>query len=350
MHLKILSIFLIGVFMNGCASKDIQYDSKHFKNGTFSNPYKNFELNNSEQFSLMWYFFTDDTPNKIPKDGEIPVVKLTKDDIVNMADNSVVRFGHSSLLIKTDNRYILTDPVFANRTSPVSFAGPKRFHKPPLKVEDLPFIDILIISHNHYDHLDEDALEQMLDKVGHIYTALGLSQKLKNIGFKDSQITELDWWKGKQNDTISITATPAQHFSGRGIFDRNKTFWASWVIRSSTANIYYSADSGYNIDFKTIGERFGPFDITFIETGAYNTRWKVVHMMPDESVQAHIDVKGKIMFPVHNGTFVLSTHPWKEPFELVLKYAKEKNVQVVHPKMGEIIPILEFTNTSKWWE
>ena len=170
------------------------------------------------------------------------------------------------------------------------------------------------------------------------------------MGINKNKITELDWWESKTDNTLNIVATPAQHFSGRGLFDKNKTFWASWVIKSSKSNIYFSGDSGYMPEFKDIGLKYGPFDMTFIETGAYNKRWENIHMMPNESVQAHIDLKGKIMFPVHNGTFELSTHPWKEPFELVSKTAKEEDIKITHPIMGEIIPLLEYKQTKKWWE
>jgi len=342
MYLKISVILFLGILMSACSSKE---------SVVYKNPGKNFEPTFLEHMSLMWYFFTDDTEGKTPKEGEVPVVKLSKEDILNMPDESVVRLGHSTLLFKLDSKYLLVDPVFSQRISPVSFMGPKRFHKSPIDIQELPFIDILIISHNHYDHLDEYALDGLKDKVGHVYTALGLTQKLSDSGLDTKKITELDWWESKKdNSGISIVSTPAQHFSGRGLFDKNKTFLASWVIKSSKANIYYSADSGYMKEFKTIGEKFGPFDMSFVETGAYNKRWREVHMMPDEIVQAHIDLNAKIMFPVHNGTFELSTHPWREPFELVTKIAKEKGVKITHPMMGEIIPLLRYKDTREWWK
>lgn len=349
MYLKILTTLFIGILMSGCTTKELSYDSKYFKDGVFKNPDKNFDTTFSEQMSLFWYFFTDDTKNKSPKEGEVPVNMLSREDILNMANDSVVRIGHSTLLFKLDNRYILIDPVFGQRTSPVSFMGPKRFHKPPMQIEDLPFIDILVISHNHYDHLDEYSLERLKDKVGIVYTTLGISQKLIEVGIDSSKIIELDWWQGEENESISITATPAQHFSGRGMFDKNKTFWASWVIKSSNSNIYFSGDSGYSTHFKEIAEKFGPFDMSFMETGAYNERWKEIHMMPSESVQAHIDLNAKIMFPIHNGTFKLSTHPWREPFDLAVIEAEKKDVKITHPIMGEIIPLKKYKETKMWW-
>ncbi len=350
MYLKVLLIGILTILMSGCGQKQIDYESKYYKDGKFFNPNINIERSFSKTISNFWHFFTDNTKDRIPKPNEIPIVKLTSQDILNMKNNHAIRLGHSNLLLKLDDKLIMTDPHFSLRASPFSFMGPKRFHQPPISVEELPFIDIVIISHNHYDHLDEYTLKTLNGKVGHIYTALGVGNKLIEFGFDSSKITELDWWGKTQNGSINIAATPAQHFSARGLFDRNKSFWSSWVIQSTQVNLFFSSDSGYSKDFKIIGEKFGPFDMTFVENGAYNLRWKEMHMFPNESVQAHLDLDGKIMFPIHNGTFPLSTHPWKEPLQLVTQYAKEKNVQIVHPKMGESIPILEFTQTEKWWE
>lgn len=213
----------------------------------------------------------------------------------------------------------------------------------------MPFIDIVIISHNHYDHLDVPSIKELKDKVGHFFTTLGVKQKLLNLGINTMKICELDWWQSCVTNSIKITATPAQHFSGRGLFDRNKTLWASWVISSKSANIYFSADSGYFDTFKEIGEKYGPFDMTFLEAGAYNKAWKEVHMMPYETVQAHIDLKGNILFPIHNSSFKLSIHPWNEPLIKVSKEAKKQNIQLCHPKMGEYIYLLEPKKSEKWW-
>ncbi|MBN2824970.1 MAG: MBL fold metallo-hydrolase [Campylobacterales bacterium] len=345
---KIFAIVLLGVFMVGCSSKT-DYRSKQFSKGEFSNSEVNMEMSLGRMVKMMKAFYSDKTQAKVPQKGEIPVVKLSRDDIIKMKNDSVVRMGHSTLLFKLDNRLVLTDPVFGERVSPVSFYGPKRFHSNPIEIEALPFIDIVIISHNHYDHLDAYSIKKLKDKVGHIYTTLGVSKKLIEFGVEPSKISELDWWQSKRDKSIAITATPAQHFSGRGLFDRNKSLWASWVIATPTTKLFFGADSGYFSGFKEIGKKFGAFDMTFLEAGAYSRLWKEVHMMPKESIQAHIDLKGKRLFAIHNGTFELAMHPWREPFERIEAEAKKQNVLITHPKMGEVIDIFNPHPTKRWW-
>jgi L-ascorbate metabolism protein UlaG (beta-lactamase superfamily) len=185
-----------------------------------------------------------------------------------MPNNSVVRLGHSTLLLKIDDKLILTDPVLSAQITPFPIFAPKSFHEYPIEAEDLPFIDVLIISHNHYDHLDEPTLLKLKDKVGTFYTTIGIKEHLISLGIDTMKIYELDWYQSITNKTIKLTATPAQHFSGRGLFDRNNTLWASWVIKSKNTNIFFSADTGYFEDFKKIGKKYGPFDIAFLEAGA----------------------------------------------------------------------------------
>lgn len=339
--------------MSGCA-KNTEYTDKGLSQHYDGEKFRNHEVEYKSDFldftSNVWTFITDKTENKIASKDEIPVVKLSKEDILNMPDNSVVRIVHSTLLLKMDGKLILTDPVFSEKISPFPFFGPVRFHELPITIDELPFIDYVIISHNHYDHLDEASLKQLKDKVGHFYTTLGVKQKLLDIDIDTMKVCELDWWQSCTNKTIRITATPAQHFSGRGLFDRDETLWASWTIKSSNANIYFSGDTGYFNTFKKISEKYGPFDMAFLEAGAYNENWKQIHMMPEQTVQANIDLNSKILFPIHNSTFNLSIHPWDEPLNRVSKIAKEKNVDAVYPKFGEIIPLLKYKPTQKWWK
>lgn len=336
--------------MSGCSCcNDITYDSKHFEEGKFHNLELEYSSSFSEFISNVWYFITDDTKDKFPKDGEIKVVKLNKEDILNMPNDSVVRFAHSTLLIKSNEKYILIDPVFSKKITSFPIFAPKRFHEIPLEIKDLPKIDMVILSHNHYDHLDEPSIKELKDKTEFFYVPLGLKSKLVELGIDPLKIYDLDWWQNVTNKDITLSATPAQHFSGRGLFDRDKTLWASWVIKTPTINVFFSGDSGYFDGFKAIGEKYGPFDMAFVEAGAYNDRWKEIHMMPKQSVQASMDLKAKIYFPIHNSTFKLSNHPWYEPLEKVLDESKKQNVQMVHPRFGEIIPIKEFSKTDIWW-
>jgi len=351
MKLKFLSsIGIFGLLVSGGSAKEPTYESTNYKDGKFNNQYINYNIGLAEFWDSVVAYYKDDTKNRVPNnDNVIPVVELTKKDILNFKDNSVVRFGHSTILFKIDNRLVLTDPVFGQRASPFSFFGPKRFHKNPIDVKDMPFIDIIVISHNHYDHFDKYSLEILKDNFGHMYVPLGVKQNMIDIGLDGTKITELDWWDEIVDETITLSATPAQHFSGRGLFDTSKTLWASWVIKSSKTNLFFSGDSGYFKGFKEIGEKYGPFDMTFIENGAYNENWAEIHMIPKESVHAHLDLKGKLMFPIHNGTFELALHSWTEPFERVLAEAGKKKVRVLHPRMGEVIELLKFKETSKWW-
>lgn len=338
--------------MSSCAqnTEKLTSSKQHYENGVFKNLEMSYDSSFSTFLSNVWAFLTDKTENKIPEDNSIPIVKLTSKDIENMPNNSVVRLVHSTLLFKLDNKYILTDPVFSESITPFPFVAPTRFHKLPITIEELPFIDIVIISHNHYDHLDAPSIIQLKDKVGHFYTTLGVKQNLLDLGIDTMKVCELDWWQSCTKGSLSLTATPAQHFSGRGLFDRNKTFWSSWVINSSESKIFFSGDTGYFSGFKKIADKFGPFDMTFLEAGAYNERWKEVHMMPEETIRAHQDLKGKILFPIHNSSFKLSNHAWNEPLKKISKEAREKNILITHPKMGEIISLLKYKQTQKWWE
>lgn len=245
--------------------KNIQCQIEHYKNGKFRNLEIEYKSNFSDFVSNVWALFSDKTENKVPSKDAIPIIKLTKQDILDMPNNSVVRLVHSTLLFKLDNRLILTDPVFSPKITPFPFVAPKRFHELPIEIEDLPFIDLVIISHNHYDHLDEPSILRLKDKVGHFFTTIGVKRKLLDLGLDTFKVCELDWWQSCTINSIKISATPAQHFSGRSLFDRNKTLWASWVITSSNVNIFFSGDTGYFNTFKKIGEKYGPFDMTFLE-------------------------------------------------------------------------------------
>ncbi len=338
--------------MGGCADKKItpRFSASFYHDGVFESKMDDQKMGVGDMISIMWQVFVKKIDGAVPEDGTIPVKKLSTDDLMQMPEGSVVRLGHSTLLFRLDGRFVLTDPVFSDRASPLSFIGPKRFHAMPLAPEALPFIDVMIISHDHYDHLDKTTIAILKDKIGHCYTTIGVKNRLSDFGLDPEKITELDWWESAQNGTLTVTATPAQHFSGRGMFDRNKTLWASWVIKASGANLFFGADSGYFDGFKTIGEKFGPFDMTFLEAGAYNERWRSIHMMPEETVQAHRDLGGAVLFPVHNGTFNLAMHPWREPFERVSLEAERQGVRLTHPLMGEIISLKNPSPTPRWWE
>jgi len=257
--------------------------------------------------------------------------------------------GHSSLLIEIDGKRILTDPVWAERASFLSFMGPKRFFAPPLPLNQLPPLDAVIISHDHYDHLDKQTIKFFAGKDIDFYCSLGVKGYLKRWGVDVSYITEMDWGDSVLiGGNIVLTATPARHFSGRGLINRNTTLWSSFVIHGPKHNIFYGADSGWFPGFEEIGDAFGPFDLTMLEIGAYGKYWPDIHMGPDHASNAHIALQGKLMMPIHWGTFNLSTHAWFEPIERLLQYAKEKNIDLFIPEPGKPTEVKGPYN-SEWW-
>lgn len=258
--------------------------------------------------------------------------------------------GHSSLIIEIDGITILTDPVWAERASFLSFMGPKRFFAAPLALADLPPLDAVIISHDHYDHLDKSTIKYFADKAIPFYCSLGVGHHLKRWGMRGNYITEMDWGDSSMLGNGSVlTATPARHFSGRGIIGRNETLWSSFVIKGTKHNIFFGADSGWFDGFKEIGATFGPFDLTMLEIGAYGKYWPDIHMGPDHASNAHLALKGKLMMPIHWGTFNLSTHAWYEPIERLLGYVKQKGIKLFAPVPGEPTEVTgEFI--SGWWE
>ncbi|WP_455926287.1 MBL fold metallo-hydrolase [Pseudomonas putida] len=281
---------------------------------------------------------------------EIPVQDLDREQLLVSPDGSLWRLGHSTLLLKLRGRFFITDPVFSDRASPVQWAGPKRFHPPPLGIAQLPPITAVILSHDHYDHLDEDAIRQLADKTECFLTTLGVGDRLIEWGIPAAKVRQLDWWQETEVAGTRFAATPTQHFSGRSLFDSNSTLWASWVIMEPDLRIFFSGDSGYFDGFKQIGERYGPFDLTLMETGAYNVNWPSVHMQPEESLQAHLDVRGRVLLPIHNGTFDLSSHDWEEPFQRIVALAQAKGVPVSTPQMGERVDVRGPQRGTAWWE
>jgi L-ascorbate metabolism protein UlaG (beta-lactamase superfamily) len=252
----------------------------------------------------------------------------------------VTLIGHSSLLIEIDGKRILTDPVWSERVSFLSFMGPKRFFEPPLALEDLPPLDAVIISHDHYDHLDKATIEFFADKSVPFFCSLGVGEHLVRWGMLRNHITELDW-----GDSVMIgvdcvlTAMPARHFSGRGLIGRNETLWSSFVIKGNQHNIFFGADSGWFPGFKEIGDIFGPFDLTMLEIGAYGQYWADIHMGPDNASNAHLALRGK---------FNLAPHAWFEPIERLTVYAKEKHIQLFVPEPGK--PTEVKPHVSDWWK
>ncbi|WP_175734352.1 MBL fold metallo-hydrolase [Burkholderia ambifaria] len=297
---------------------------------------------------IAWNMLVNKPRNTVPT-GALPVDSLTREQLDAAPDRSLYRLGHSTLLLKLRGEFWLTDPVFAERASPFRRVGPKRFHAPPIALEDLPPLRGVILSHDHYDHLDRDTVLALAATTGVFVTTLGVGDRLIEWGIDAKKVRQLDWWQSIDIDGLSLTATPAQHFSGRSLFDGNSTLWASWVIVADELRVFFSGDTGYFDGFRTIGERLGPFDVTLIETGAYDPQWPYVHMQPEETVQAHIDLRGRTLIPIHNGTFDLAMHRWQEPFERVTALAMVRGVELSTPRMGERLDLTEPHRGERWW-
>ena len=294
------------------------------------------------------YKFLNPDPDRKPA---APLPQITPDLKAFLApskDLKVIWLGHSTFLLNLNSKIILVDPVLTESAAPFSFIV-KRFQPPALKLEDLPQIDFIVISHDHYDHLDMKSIKHFVGKNITFLAPLGVSAHLISWGIEESKIIELDWWQSHKIGNIDFIATPAQHFSGRSLTDNCKTLWASWIIRNPHTKIFFSGDSGYDTHFKAIGDKYGPFDIAFIENGQYNDKWKEVHAIPEQSVQAYFDLKAKRYFPVHWGMFVLAMHTWREPMDRLLKLSQERGVNLVTPLLGEIVTVNNTYKNKTWW-
>ncbi len=321
--------------------------SPQYKNGAFQNLSHTPDLAEGVSYwdILKAYFKT--IPDKEPK-KPIPFVKRNLHEW-DSDSTSLVWFGHSSYLIHTHNKNILIDPVFSGNASPVSFFGKNYAGSNEYKVEDLPEIDLLIITHDHYDHLDYETIVKLRTKVKQVITSLGVGEHLVYWGYDEKQITELDWWESsKPFADFTITATPARHFSGRK-FTRNQSLWSSFVLQTPSVQLYLGGDSGYDSHFKAIGEKFGSFDLALLECGQYNYFWKYIHMIPEETAQAALDLHAKVLMPVHWSKFTLALHPWYEPIERVTKAATQQNLPYTTPKIGEKIVLGSALPQTKWW-
>jgi L-ascorbate metabolism protein UlaG (beta-lactamase superfamily) len=257
--------------------------------------------------------------------------------------------GHSSVLLELDGRRVLTDPVFGPRASPVSFAGPRRFHPPPVAVAELPPLDVIVLSHDHYDHLCRPTMQALAHATAPIVTALGVGAHLERFGVAAERIVELDWGEVADLAGLRITAVPAQHFSGRGARDRNRTLWASWVIQSERRRVFFSGDTGLSPHFEAIGRSHGPFDLIMLEVGAYHPSWGGIHLGPEGALDAFAMLGGGTLFPVHWGTFSLGLHAWDEPAETLLASGATRGARIITPRLGAAVEPERLDGPTPWW-
>lgn len=282
--------------------------------------------------------------------NKLPYIKPEmKDFITSSSHTKFIWFGHSTLLLNIDSKIILVDPVFSDYAFALDMFV-KRFQEPVMNLKELPKIDLILISHNHYDHLDKKSIEFFKSSETPIYAPLGLTKILTEWGINEKRISEFDWGDEKEFEGIKLISTPARHFSGRTPFDRNETLWQSWVIKGKTETTYFSGDSGYGSHFKMIGEKYGPIDLAFMENGQYNEQWADIHMMPEETVQAFIDLKAKYFVPIHWGMFDLSIHNWDEPVVRTYALAMDKGLNYLSPHIGETVELESLQSFSPWWQ
>jgi L-ascorbate metabolism protein UlaG (beta-lactamase superfamily) len=263
----------------------------------------------------------------------------------------VTWLGHSTLLLEIDGLRVLTDPVWGPRASPSLFAGPKRFQPVPVSLRDLPRIDVVIVTHDHYDHLDFLTIRRLARRDVPFVTSLGVGAHLEAWGVQPERIFELDWWETHRlaGSGLSITAAPSQHFSGRGLKDRNATLWSSVVIRTERHAVFFSGDTGLTTEYETIRERLGPFDLVMLEIGAFHPSWGDIHLGPKNALEALALLGGGPFLPVHWGTFSLAMHAWDEPPETLLELGTRAGAQLVMPRLGQPVEPAHVERVEPWW-
>lgn len=288
--------------------------------------------------------------HRVPK-APVPLITQTRRDFESlpMTGLRVTWLGHSSVLVEIDGTRVLIDPVWTQRIGPSPLVGQRRFFDPPLAFEELPEIDVVLISHDHYDHLDHPTVLRLAQTGAAFVVPLGVGAHLEAWGIAAERITELDWWEERRIGELTFAATPARHFSGRGVLDLEQTLWAGWALIGPRHRVFYSGDTAMFPGLAEIGQRLGPFDVTLIETGGYSRHWTDVHLGPEQAVEAHHMLRGEVMVPVHWGLFDLAMHGWTEPIERVLAAAKARGTRVATPRIGESFEPELAVPSQRWW-
>lgn len=323
-------------------------NNQQYAHGKYLNDEPTYIVKPGRYWPTAYKYLTGGSNERVPSQP-LPVVALSGASLEPASQ--ALRFvwlGHSSVLIELSGKRILIDPVFSQRASFSAWFGPQRFQDAPITARGLPALDAVLISHDHYDHLDQAVIMELAPKTQSFHVPLGIGTILEKWGVPRSKIHEYAWWDTYDFNGLTIVATPARHFSGRGLFDRYATLWCSWVIKDAGHTVFHSGDTGMSSHLRRIGETYGPFDLTFIKIGAYDENWPDIHLNPEEAVQLHQMLGGKTLVPIHWGVFDLALHSWYEPIERLVQAAERSHVPVITPRMGEIVIPGAYTN-SPWW-
>ncbi len=321
------------------------YESPNYKYGSFQNPVPTEVILKSASFFKMLIDFFNKPKSTVPE-KPLPIIK-TNLATIPAEQLTLVWFGHSSYFIKSKSLRVLVDPVF-KQASPFSFFGKPFPGTEAYGPDDFDEIDLLILTHDHYDHLEYQTIKSLSSKVKMVCTSLGVGEHLECWGIDQNKIIELNWWEKVEGEEIELTAAPARHFSGRK-FLRGKTLWSSFVLSIHGYRLYIGGDSGYGSHFAEIGEKYGPFDIAMLEIAQYGDNWPYIHMQPEQAVMAALDLKAKIILPVHWGKFALAYHAWDDPIRRLVKSAAEKQVKLTTPKIGEPVVLGRNIPNTEWW-
>jgi len=357
-YILLIGFFVIQISIFGCSTTSASdlnrqqriEESPQWNGETFQNPERVPDVEWWPSLTMFWNYFFNKSEGFIP-DPQLPAEPFDISQWNGPRDLQFAWLGHTTFLIKIDDKVILTDPMFSQRSGSFGWVSPKRYSKTLASTDLLPEVDVVLITHNHSDHLDEDSIKALIPKTRHFIVPLAVGELLEEWGVSHKKIFELDWWQTKSIDGLTITAAPAKHTSERGVFDKNMTLWASYGIRGKKLNLYLSGDSGWFKGLYEIGERLGPFDVSFFEIGAYsNLRGQMeVHYTPEQAVRAHQAVRGKLMVPSGWGTFDLGLFPWYEPVERFLIAANQASIDYLTPKIGEVVHPGLVGGHEVWW-
>ena len=359
-NIFLIGIFLILISLFGCSTTTNADDSVRQKRieespqwdgEKFKNPEKVPDVEWGPSLKMFWDYFFSKSEGFVPS-TTLPAKPYDSSQWEIQRDLQFAWLGHTTFLIKIDDKMILTDPMFSQRAGSFGWVSPKRYSETLASADILPTIDVVLITHNHPDHLDEDSIKALISKTGYFIVPLAMGEILEEWGVSQKNIFELDWWQSKSIDDLTITAAPAKHTSERGIFDKNMTLWASYGIRGKKQNLYLSGDSGWHEGLYEIGERLGPFDLTFFEIGAYsNLKGQMeVHYSPEQAVKAHQAVRGKLIVPSGWGTFDLGLFHWFEPIERFSAAANKAGIKYLTPKIGEVVIPGQLGGQEAWWK